>query len=187
VIKYVFNARKSAQAAAVLLKLNGGDMENYCFIKMLYLADREAYAKWGQPITGDEAVSMRFGPVLSTIYDLTKGERPSLRADWSPYISDVEEETHRVFLKEDPGADELSPAEVRMIEGVHARFGDYTWKAMKDFAHSLPEYDGSVGNSSKPIPVESILRAVGRTREQIQETERSVKESQMLDLIFSAS
>lgn len=53
-------------------------MQNYCFIK---LADREAYAKWGKPITGDTAVSMKHGPVLSTVYDLTKGELPSLRAD----------------------------------------------------------------------------------------------------------
>lgn len=161
-------------------------MGNYCFIKMLYFADREAYARWGEPITGDEAVSMQFGPVLSTIHDLTKGERPSLRADWSPYISDTEEETYRVFLKEDPGTDELSPAEIKMIESVHARFKDYSWHEMRDFAHGLPEYDESVGKSSKPIPVEAILQAVGKSREQIQDIERSVKESQMMDLIFSS-
>ena len=84
---------------------------------MLYLADREAYAKWGKPITGDTAVSMKHGPVLSTVYDLTKGELPSLRADWEPFISDADPETNRVSLN-DPGDDELSNSEIKIAQPI---------------------------------------------------------------------
>jgi hypothetical protein len=42
VLKFTFKPRKAAQAAALLLKMNGGDMDQYLFIKMLYLADRQA-------------------------------------------------------------------------------------------------------------------------------------------------
>lgn len=185
-IKFAFNAKKSAQAGSLLLGLNGGDLDQYCFIKLLYLADREACQLRGEPITGDEAVSMEFGPVLSTIYDLTKGERLSLRADWAPFISDVETQTHRIFAKEDPGTDELSPSEVKILKGVFARYGHLRFREMKELSHSLPEYDGTVGKTSKPIKPEVLLEAVGKSPEEIRETEQSVREDRMLELIFSS-
>ncbi len=39
-------------------------------IKLLYLADREALARWGRPITTDTYVAMKHGPVLSYILNL---------------------------------------------------------------------------------------------------------------------
>jgi hypothetical protein len=68
----LFQREKTVQAASFVLKQNGGSMDKYIFIQMLYLSDREGYKKWSQPITGDEAVSMEFGPVLSAVYDLTR-------------------------------------------------------------------------------------------------------------------
>src|SRR5881628_2035238 len=107
-VNFTFNLKKSAQAAAYLLKLNKGDMDKYLWIKLLYLADREALERWEEPITGDSPASMQYGPVLSTIYDLTKGDCPTLREYWEQFISDADEETNRIFLKSDPGIDELS-------------------------------------------------------------------------------
>ena len=46
-MNFAFNPKKCAQAAAILLRLNDGDMDKYLFIKMLYLADRKAIEKWG--------------------------------------------------------------------------------------------------------------------------------------------
>ncbi len=58
-------------------------------IKMLYLADRELLAKRGQPLTGDQPVSMKNGPVLTTTYDLTKGGAVEHRSYWEgAYCSD---------------------------------------------------------------------------------------------------
>ena len=183
-IKFTFNPKKTAQAGALLLRLNGGDMSKYIFIKMLYLADRESLALWGEPLTGDEAVSMEFGPVLSAIYDMTKGEHPGLRADWEPFISDAEEETNRVFLKTDPGDDELSPAEIKILEGIHARFKDFTWKMMRDHCHGFEEYDSTVGKSSRPIQPEKIMTAVGKKPEDIERTQQSLNELEVLEALF---
>ena len=185
-IEFHFNVKKSAQAASILLRLNGGDMGNYCFIKMLYLADREAIKRWGLPITGDAAVSMQHGPVLSQIYDLTKGEAPHLRAEWEPFISDADEETHRVVLKAVPENDELSEVEIRILQKIHTEFKGFSWKQMRDYCHRFEEYDGSVGKSSKPIANEKILKAVGKSADEIAETERSINEAKMLQLLFGA-
>jgi len=92
VIRFPFNVEKSAQAGAFLLKMNGGEFDTYKFIKFLYLADREALRCWNEPITGDHAASMPYGPVLSTIYDLTKGTAPYFHDVWSQFISDTEKE-----------------------------------------------------------------------------------------------
>jgi hypothetical protein len=184
VIKFTFNPKKTAQAGALLLRLNGGDMSKYIFIKMLYLADREAFARWGEPLTGDEAVSMEFGPVLSAVYDLAKGERPGLRAEWEPFISDAEEETNRVFLKADPGDDELSPAEIKILEGIHARFKGFTWKMMRDHCHDFEEFDETVGKTSRPIPAEKIMTAVGKKPEEIETTRRNLNELKVMEALF---
>ncbi|MFA6176372.1 MAG: Panacea domain-containing protein, partial [Phycisphaerae bacterium] len=162
VMRFIFNARKSAQAAAVLLKLNGGDMDKYLFIKMLYLSDRAAIAKWEEPITGDSAASMQYGPVLSAIYDLTKGDCPSARGDWAPFISDSDEQTNRISLLQDPGTSELSRAEITILESVFEKFNEFTWKQMRDHCHDLREYE-DVGKTSKPIATERILSALGKS------------------------
>jgi uncharacterized phage-associated protein len=183
VIQFHFSAKKGAQAAGLLLNLHGGDLGNYVLIKMLYLADRESFARWGEPITGDSAVSMEHGPVLSTIYDLTKGLRPNLRGDWAPFISDADE-ANRVSLLSDPGLDELSPAEIKVLQSIHEQFGHFDWKQMKDYCHDLPEYDPAVGKGSRPIPSEKILSVLGKSQQDIQEKEAELKEGAMMDLVF---
>ena len=185
-IKHAFNAKKSAQAASILLRLNGGDMQKYCLIKMLYLADRKAFARWGEPITGDHAVSMQHGPVLSGIYNLTKGELPHLRVHWEPFISDADPETHQVASKENPGTDELSPAEITILQGIYAEFKDFTWKQMRDYCHDFEEYDPTVGTGSRPITTEAILRAVGKSDPEIAEADEEMKEYKMMQAVLGA-
>lgn len=161
-------------------------MDKYILIKMLYLADRESLKRWGDPITGDSAVSMKHGPVLSTVYDLTKGDRADLREDWEPFISDADAETHQISIKADPGDDELSDAEAKILEDIYAQFKDYSWKQMKDFCHVFKEYDPSVGKSSRPICAEKWLAAVGKTAKEIEETEHALKEAKTLKLLFGS-
>ena len=183
-MKFTFNPKKSAQAGAYLLKANGGDMEKYLWIKMLYLADRESLQRWEEPITGDTPASLPYGPVLSIIYDLTKGDCPNLREYWSEFISDADQETNRVQLKGDPGVDELSKAEVDILQSVFDRFRNYTWDQMRDFCHNLPEYE-DVGKGSKPLPFEKILLAVGKNPSEIQEAERRHIGFRMADMLLA--
>ncbi|HEV7404771.1 MAG TPA: Panacea domain-containing protein [Chthoniobacteraceae bacterium] len=184
-IKFAFKAKKSAQAASLLLARNGGDMQKYCFIKMLYLADRKAFARWGEPITGDHAVSMQHGPVLSAIYNLTKGELPHLRANWEPFISDADPETHQVSLKENPGTDKLSRAEIKILEDIYAEFKDFTWKQMKDYCHEFEEYDQTVGKGSRPIATEKIMEAVGKSDEEIRQKQQDLNELKLMEALFA--
>jgi len=181
-----FKPKKSAQAAAILLRLNGGEMDQYLFIKMLYLGDREAMGKWGESITGDSACSMPLGPVLSNIYDLTKGDNPSCRSEWEPFISDADDDGHRVSLKADPDTDELCKAEIKILTEIFTQFKDVTFTQIKNYTHSLREYE-KVGRSSKPILPETILRALGKTEDQIKETRKQYAQVNFLNDLLAAS
>jgi hypothetical protein len=182
-MKFTFNPQKSAQAGAYLLKLNGGDMDKYMWIKMLYWADRESLAKWNEPITGDNPVSMEHGQVLETIYDLTKkGCFQSQKEYWGKFISDADEE-HRITQKDDPGIDELSKAEIKILEETYAKFKDSNFGKLKRFFAALGEHE-DVGQSSKPLPIENILKAVGKTGEQIQEAEKEQHSLMIADMIL---
>jgi len=183
VLTFAFNPQKSAQAAAVLLNLNGGDMDKYLFIKMLYLAGRESLRRWGEPITGDRTASMEYGPVLSTISDLTKGDGPGWRPFWEPFISDADEQTNRVSVKDDPGQDELSKSEIEILKSVHGRFKDFSWKQMRDFCHALPEYE-EVGKSSKLLFAERILQAMGKTDAEIKEAESMQRQVSLAEMLL---
>ena len=179
-----FNVAKSAQAAALLLRLNGGDMDKYLFIKMLYLADRTAISKWGDPITGDTPVSMPYGPVLSTIYDLTKGDCPVFRAEWSKFISDADEETNQILLHNDPGTDELSRSEVGILTAIFEEYRDFSWKKMRDFSHRLEEYE-EVGRGSKRIPFVNILKALGKEESEIRECQDRLRQMVIAEALLA--
>jgi Protein of unknown function (DUF4065) len=60
-------------------------MEYVRLLKLLYIADREMMAEAGAPVTGDRAVAMDHGPVLSHVYDLVKGKAARAR-EWAHLI-----------------------------------------------------------------------------------------------------
>jgi len=184
-MQFRFDSVKAAQAGAFLLKRNNASMDKYFFIKMLYIADRESLKKWDEPITGDSPVSMEYGPVLSTIYDLTKGLAMEHRPQWSPYISDADPDTNRVFLKADPGRDRLSNNELKLLEHVYERFKGFSWNRLKDHCHTFAEFE-DVGKGSKPIPFHKIFSAVGKTPEQLLEIEKAERQTALMDSLMDA-
>ena len=76
--------QKTTEAAALLIQLSGGRIRYIKLLKLLYYADREAFAQWERPITYDNYAAMTYGPVLSSTYDLIKGN--SNGKYWNRYI-----------------------------------------------------------------------------------------------------
>lgn len=118
-IQFQFHTEKAVEATAFLLKLHHCSPVKYLdVLKMLYIADRIALQCIEQPITGDSYVSMDYGPVLSSVYDLIKGklggEALSL---WSKFISP--RNSHCISLIEDPGNDNLCEEEEEILRAVY--------------------------------------------------------------------
>jgi len=160
-----FREAKTTQAAAQLLKLRGAPMSYMKLVKLLYLVDRQALLRWGRPVTGDKYVSMDKGPVLSRTLNLIIEEpAPGDDTIWAQHISQPQD--FEIKLKEETGADELSPAEIQLINETFAEFGKKPRWELVDFVHDFPEWQDPHG-SALPIEYRDILQAGGKSEAEI--------------------
>ena len=172
-----FDEQKVTEAAAFLLELRGGCMHYIKLLKLLYIADRQAFFEWGTPISNDNYVSMDNGPVLSQTYNLIKdGGR-----FWSEYISapfrDYEVELSTPLQRKR----RLSLAEEETLRNVFETYGHLNRWRIVDIMHTLPEWKNP-GGSSIPISINDILHALNEPEENIQaiiseiEQERNIEQ-----------
>lgn len=166
-MKFVFNERKSAQAAAYLLRQAGGSMPYIKLMKLLYLADRQSIVETGLPITGDRLVSMDRGPVLSRVLDFITYGRFDAASSWPKYVTPKDGyDVHIV-----PGnneTDELSEYEIDVLNEVTAKFGHFDKWKLVDLTHDLPEWTNPSGHSVD-IEIGTILRDAGKSDKEIAE------------------
>jgi uncharacterized phage-associated protein len=178
-----FNEKKATQAAAHLLRLRGGRLSYLKLIKLLYLADREALLQWGRSISTDRYVSMDRGPVLSRVLDLaTDGEDPGTPSVWASSISAPSD--YEVELKADAGDDELSEAEIQLLDQIFAKYGKMSrWDLVK-LTHKLPEWIDPHG-SAIAISYRDILKAGGKSDLEIAAVEGELAELAETDLLLA--
>jgi uncharacterized phage-associated protein len=182
-IQFRFHPEKAVEAAAILMKLHGKPMKYLGLLKMLYIADRIALERIEQPITGDHYVSMKYGPVLSGVYDLIKRKPVDDALPlWSEYISPGDK--NFVYLVKDPGNDELCEEEEDILQEVYQTFGHLNPFHVAEWTHDLPEWKDPHG-SVIPISVEDILKNVGKSQEEIEEIRQIALREAYLDEVLS--
>lgn len=150
-----FSEKKITEAAGYLLRLSGGSQSHMKLLKLLYIADRRALARWGFFVSDDNHVSMEYGPVLSNTYNLIKGQMDG--AFWRSHISP--RVNNQVRLLKGTSTDSLSRAEERLLDEVFAEFGDIEPFELSKMTHEqFPEWQDP-GKSSIPISPREILEA----------------------------
>jgi len=156
-----FDALKTVQAAAVLLKEEGGKMSRLRLLKLLYIADRQSIAETLRPISGDDVVAMDHGPVLSSTYKMIRREAGPKNVIWDKYIAQKGEKDH--VLIDDPGDGSLSEYEITKLRAVSAMRRGMTDYEIADETHKFPEWiknqppEGSKTN----ISLHDVLEALG--------------------------
>lgn len=189
-IIFVFRPRKTVEAAATFLKLHDKPMKYLGLLKMLYLADRIALSQMEQPITGDRYVSMKYGPVLSIVYDLVKENERSNNHDfvnkalpiWSKFISS--KKNHKVSLLKLPEIQELCEEEEEIIEKVYQTFGKLDPFTVAEWTHDLKEWQNP-GNSAIPIKIEDILVSIEKSQEEIEEIRKEASREAYLSEVLN--
>lgn len=159
---------KRAQVAAFFLMRRGGSLTVLDLVKFMYLSDRESLNRYGFPITWDRPYSLPLGPVPSETYNCIKAERGQCGVDWPKLISPRVGNDLRLVNKIDiDDLDELSEAEMKILEDVWAKFGRMTAIQLSDWTHhNCPEWTNP-GRSSVPIQYEEIFKALGKPEEEI--------------------
>lgn len=180
-----FKVRKAAQVAAFFAKAEGGSINVLKLVKLIYLADRRFLEKFDCPILNDQLVSMPHGPVNSLTYSYIDGFQDR-RDDWDRFISD--RENHNVALA-DPDLeiddlDELSKAELKVLNEIAVKFKKYDGFRLRDYTHKhCPEWEDPHGSSAS-IPYERLLKHLGKKHSiEIAETIGSERE---LDQLLAA-
>lgn len=171
-LKFRFDSRRAAEAAAEFVRLAGGTMDVVRLMKMLYLAERQSLEQFRYPMFGDRYVSMRHGPVVSHSYNLLKPsedskrvERPEDVALWSMHF---ERDGYMVKVTQPlpPGA--LSRADLAIISGVHDEWrGTDTWTMVDKLHRSLKEWKDP-GSTSHVIKIEDLCSALKLSKAQIE-------------------
>jgi len=154
-----FKVRKAAQVAAYFALAEGGRINVLKLIKLIYLADRRFMEKYDTPILNDCLVSMDHGPVNSMTLNYVNGLEDQ-RDDWDEFITD--RDRHSVGLTSSKisvdNLDELSVAEIKVLEEIAKRFERWNGYMVRDYTHNnCPEWENPHG-SSNPIPYERVLK-----------------------------
>ena len=162
--------KKLMDAARYLLSRNGGRLNYTKLIKLLYLADRKHLQLYDSPITGDSYVSMKMGPVLSSLFDLLKEKSKDARNQvaWNLRFETISNDVLTTTRPDYPSSTgELSRAEKITLSSVDDEFKkrDYRW--MVDYVHELPEWQSPPSGSMRALPLEAILRALGKDEDHI--------------------
>jgi uncharacterized phage-associated protein len=178
-IRFRFNAKKAAQAANKLLQLSGGQRNYMELVKLLYLADRKAIVRLQRQITGDQLMSLPYGPVLSRILNLIRfGPNSPEDAPWFDAVSAPV--GYAVKSLGDCGDDELSSAECRILQEVFDEHGGKNWKELSELTHELPEWTDPDGGTI-PISPEQVLKLEGKSPEEIACIRRELSSFDQLD------
>jgi len=179
-----FSQEKATEAAAKFLTFRKDQTMNYLgLIKLLYTADRIAFERLNESITGDTYVAMKYGPVLSNVYDLIKGNADSENF-WYSYIH--KDSSYKVRLKADPGVQHLSRAELKIIYQVYEDVGHLDRFELAEKTHQdFPEWEDPLPLKSKPIYIEEILKNLGKSEEEIEEIRDIIQMNQRLDELLN--
>lgn len=185
--RLAFNERKVAQIAAFFLdKTAEKRMSHLKLMKLMYLSDREAVRIFGHLISGDRLVSMPHGPVLSMTLNLMDGDVESRPGGWEDWISD--KENHELSLRKSlhhTSLDELSPAEIDVLETIWKKFGAMDKWEIRNWTHQHCAEWKDPNGSSFPIEYATLASAVGFSKNQAKQVAQHIQEEREMDTLFA--
>ena len=161
------------------LARKGVDLDQYKLVKLLYLADREHFRRFGRPITFDRYVAMEFGPVASIAYDLVRRKQVlGVRLEDLPF------EIHKhgtLYLvgkpKRDVRRDIFSRSDLLVLDEIVQKYSKASFDELYEITHDHFAYDRAWQNrnsNADQMRFEDFL------------DEEAAKEAKVSDLEFTA-
>jgi uncharacterized phage-associated protein len=173
----MFDEAKTTQIAARFIYREGGTIPHLKLMKLLYIADREALINWGYPLTFDNYLSMKHGPVLSNTLELINdGSADPSHSAWEQVIS--AKANHKVSLMDSnkmPNSELLSVAEQALIDQISERFAQKDqWQMVKYTHQQFKEWQDPAG-TCLPINFEDIFCADGISQTEAKEMANNIR------------
>lgn len=185
-----FDERKASQAAAYLLFRAGGRLPLLKLMKLMYLAERVSFQRYGDSITGDAMVSMPHGPVLSMTYDHLNGALASQAGGWKTWVSgragnEVALQDPSMIRSPEKDLLALSETDLECLAQVWTDFGHWDRWKLVEYTHTggCPEWEDPKG-SSRPIPAARLLKALGHAPAEVEALSRRLHEQRLIQRSF---
>jgi uncharacterized phage-associated protein len=154
-----FPTRKAAQVVAYFADKAGGAINVLRATKLVYLADRRSLEEREHLITGDNFVSMPFGPVNTYTYSYMQDQARDRRDEWSEFIGlrkDNDIPLSKPISVDD--LDELSRADLRILKRTWDEFEHIDRFDLAEYTHKFcPEWRDPNG-SSIPIDFATLFK-----------------------------
>jgi len=184
-MNFRFNISKATEIACLLLQRADGRMNIMKLVKLMYLLDRLSLDRRRMPVVGGDYLSMRNGPVTSEVLDLMNEGRLYHESDrrWEQCISD--RENHEVALLKMPEREEVSEAEVKLVDEIWATHGGKNQWQLVDWCHDNCKEWTSLSNGKARISVEQIAEALGKDSAEIARLSSEARELNRLSEIFA--
>lgn len=185
-----FSEKKAAQVAAFFLFRECGTMEILKLMKLMYLAERASFAKYGEPIVGDSLYSMQHGPVMSQTLDHINNLIDSEPDGWESWIKG--RENHLLGLRREvqnprKNLTWLSDADLEILDAIWQEYGHLSGIQLRNLVHKIcgewedPQY------SSIPIPYSRVLKCVGYDAEVATELEQRMLAQKRFEIILEGA
>jgi len=184
-MNFRFHIGKATEAACLFLERGGGQMNIMKLVKLIYLLDRLSLDRRGIPVCGGDYLSMRNGPVTSEVLDLINDGRLYRESDnrWEQCLSD--RENHEVALLRMPKREQVSNAEVKLLDEIWSEHGSKSQWQLVDWCHDNCKEWTPVSSGKSPISVEQIGEALGKAGDEIAWLTREAIELNRLNEIFA--
>ncbi|AJX94693.1 Panacea domain-containing protein [Burkholderia pseudomallei] len=185
---HLFNPRKAADSAAYLLFRAEAPMSSVKLMRLLYLAERESFVRFGEPLTGDELFADKKGPILRETHRRLNGDAGGWEGQFRRLGS------HSIALETPAPSKEyfarstvLSDADIEVLDAVWEQFGKLDQTHLADYLHTkCLEWTDSRGEASE-VTHERLFKALGYSREQIEELLQRLAELDNINEVLSLS
>ena len=173
--------RRLDKIVELLVHLSGfmPHRDQYQAVKILYLADREHFNRYGRPITFERYVALYYGPVASSALDMIKGDAKTLKEAGIPHLPITISKVGKIYKldapQRQPDYEIFSKSDLKVFESVALEHGNREFDDLFNLTHSHEAYKNAWGDrgskSSAPIYYEDMLDITQNKAELIQDLE----------------
>lgn len=136
-----FDHTKATQCINFFAEQEGGNINKMKAIKLIWLADRLHLRKYGRPIVNDAYWAMEYGPVGSSVKDITQLST-LLPTEERKYATKYlkKQSKYRIISKKNPDYEIFSNSEIEILKKVYEKFKDYNAFELAEFSHKFHEW-----------------------------------------------
>ena len=163
-IRFEPKVDKIIEVILYLARCKDIELDIYKAVKLVYLADVLHLNRYGRPLTYDQMMAMKYGPVPSTTYSVLKKDRRLRSVDYDSLPFEFIVRGDRTYIehpKRKVNEKLLSKSDMKVLEETVREYGRKSFRQLYDLTHEHEGYKRAWakkgGRKSSPIHFEDLI------------------------------